>query len=92
MQPVSGKEQHTSTQFYCLLPMLSAKRRGSIPLLQIYPLSQLKNKGLSLLQQYFYESEMLPEETILNQILQYNDELLRIWNDNLNQTIERSHH
>lgn len=56
MQPVSGKEQHTSAQ-------------------------------LLFITNTFYE-----EETILNQVLQHNDELLRIWNDDLNQTTERSHH
>ncbi|WP_250126764.1 hypothetical protein [Chroococcidiopsis sp. CCMEE 29] len=57
MQPVSGKEQHTSAQL------------------------------LLFVTNTFYE-----EETILNQVLQHNDELLRIWNDDLNQTTERSHH
>ena len=57
MQPVSGKEQHTSAQL------------------------------LLFITNTFYE-----EETILNQVLQHNDELLRIWNDDLNQTTERSHH
>jgi len=39
-----------------------------------------------------YYQYFLEEETILNQVLQHNDELLRIWNDDLNQTTERSHH
>ena len=33
---------------------------GSIPLMQIYPFSQLRNKGFSLFQSYFYKSGMLP--------------------------------
>ena len=56
MQPVSGKERHTSVQL------------------------------LLFITNTFYE-----EETILNQ-LQHNDELLRIWNNDLNQTTERLHH
>ncbi|MBD1996239.1 hypothetical protein H6G00_06350 [Leptolyngbya sp. FACHB-541] len=57
MQPVSGKEQHTSTQLLL-----------------------------------FITNTFCEEETILNQVLQHNDELLKIWNNDLNQTTERSHH